>query len=61
MAVPLDRSVLIDPAPSDITVVDDDPDRDLGALRQPGHRFVCSPLEVEPLDSTAAADTVEGA
>lgn len=29
-------------------VVDDDPGRDLGLLRQPGHRFFFSPLEVEP-------------
>jgi hypothetical protein len=31
--------------------VDDDPGRDLGALRQPGHRFFFSPEEVEPLGS----------
>jgi len=30
-------------------VVDDDPGRDLGLLRQPGHRFFFSPEEVEPL------------
>ena len=30
-------------------LVDDDPGRDLGALRQPGHRFFFSPEEVEPL------------
>lgn len=30
-------------------VVDDDPGRDLGILRQPGHRFFFSPEEVEPL------------
>jgi len=29
-------------------VVDDDPGRDLGELRQPGHRFFFSPDEVEP-------------
>jgi hydrogenase maturation protease len=29
--------------------VDDDPGRDLGELRQPGHRFFFSPSEVEPL------------
>ena len=28
--------------------VDDDPGRDLGALRQPGHRFFFQPEEVEP-------------
>jgi hypothetical protein len=31
-------------------VVDDDPGRDLGMLRQPGHRFFFSPEEVEPLE-----------
>jgi hypothetical protein len=30
-------------------IVDDDPGRDLGLLRQPGHRFFFSPHEVEPL------------
>jgi len=30
--------------------VDDDPGRDLGTLRQPGHRFFFGPEEVEPLD-----------
>jgi hydrogenase maturation protease len=30
-------------------VVDDDPGRDLGALRQPGHRFFFAPDEVEPV------------
>ena len=29
--------------------VDDDPGKDLGALRQPGHRFFFQPEEVEPL------------
>ena len=29
--------------------VDDDPGRDLGLLRQPGHRFFFDPGEVEPL------------
>jgi hypothetical protein len=29
--------------------VDDDPGRDLGLLRQPGHRFFFRPEEVEPL------------
>jgi hypothetical protein len=28
-------------------VLDDDPGRDLGMLRQPGHRFFFSPEEVE--------------
>ena len=31
--------------------VDDDPGNDLGALRQPGHRFFFQPEEVEPLKS----------
>lgn len=30
-------------------VLEDDPGRDLGQLRQPGHRFFFSPEEVEPL------------
>ncbi len=30
-------------------VLDDDPGRDLGFQRQPGHRFFFSPEEVEPL------------
>ena len=30
-------------------LLDEDPGRDLGALRQPGHRFFFSPEEVEPL------------
>jgi hypothetical protein len=29
--------------------VDEDPGKDLGLLRQPGHRFFFSPEEVEPL------------
>ena len=30
-------------------VVDDDPGKDLGLARQPGHRFFFSPAEVEPV------------
>jgi hypothetical protein len=30
-------------------VIEDDPGRDLGMLRQPGHRFFFSPDEVEPV------------
>ena len=30
-------------------VLDDDPGRDLGLMRQPGHRFFFDPAEVEPL------------
>jgi hydrogenase maturation protease len=32
-------------------VVDDDPGRDMGMKKQPGHRFFFSPEEVEPLPS----------
>src|SRR4051794_18527685 len=34
-------------------VVDDDPGRDMGMLRQPGHRFFFSIEEVEPLSWSA--------
>lgn len=30
-------------------ILDDDPGRDMGALRQPGHRFFFSPEEIEPV------------
>jgi hydrogenase maturation protease len=30
-------------------VVDDDPGRDIGLMRQPGHRFFFTPEEIEPL------------
>lgn len=30
-------------------VIEDDPGRDLGMMRQPGHRFFFSPSEVEPI------------
>jgi hypothetical protein len=30
-------------------IVDDDPGKDLGAMRQPGHRFFFSVEEVEPV------------
>ncbi len=33
-------------------VLEDDPGRDFGMLRQPGHRFFFSPEEAEPLDKT---------
>lgn len=35
-------------------VIEDDPGRDLGELRQPGHRFFFSTEEVEPLTPGAA-------
>jgi hypothetical protein len=31
-------------------VLEDDPGRDMGMLRQPGHRFFFSPEEVEPVE-----------
>lgn len=31
-------------------VLEDDPGRDMGMLRQPGHRFFFKPEEVEPVD-----------
>ncbi len=34
--------------------IDDDPGRDLGDRRQPGHRFFFAPEEVEPLDDGGA-------
>jgi hypothetical protein len=37
--------------------VDDDPGRDLGAMRQPGHRFFFTPDDVEPLDVPTAERT----
>ncbi len=35
-------------------VLEDDPGRDLGMLRQPGHRFFFAPNEVEPLGEGAS-------
>jgi hydrogenase maturation protease len=37
-------------------VVEDDPGRDLGFARQPGHRFFFAPEEVEPLPSERRVD-----
>ncbi len=37
-------------------VVEDDPGRDLGDARQPGHRFFFSLDEVEPLDGERQED-----
>jgi hydrogenase maturation protease len=36
-------------------VLEDDPGRDLGMMRQPGHRFFFTPGEVEPLAKGSAA------
>jgi hydrogenase maturation protease len=33
-------------------VLDDDPGRDMGMMRQPGHRFFFKPTELEPLDQS---------
>jgi len=38
-------------------LVDDDPGRDLGQRRQPGHRFFFSPEEVEPLAGQSVPTT----
>jgi hypothetical protein len=40
-------------------VVDDDPGRDLGMLRQPGHRFFFSIAEIEPLRQDNARGMAE--
>ena len=39
-------------------VLEDDPGRDLGEMRQPGHRFFFSPDEIEPLAGEARATRV---
>ncbi len=44
-------------------VADDDPGRDIGIMRQPGHRFFFDPEEIEPLppdqlESSAAAESL---
>jgi len=36
-------------------VLDDDPGKDLGLLRQPGHRFFFTPEEVEPVEQPVGA------
>jgi hypothetical protein len=35
-------------------VIDDDPGKDLGMLRQPGHRFFYAPDEIEPIPGGGA-------
>ena len=42
-------------------VLDDDPGRDLGMLRQPGHRFFFDVTEIEPLYGAGALKGVERA
>ena len=36
-------------------VLDDDPGREFGMMRQPGHRFFFTPEEVEPFDAGGTA------
>jgi hydrogenase maturation protease len=40
-------------------VVEDDPGRDIGFMRQPGHRFFFAPSEVEPVADGEEVRTVE--
>ena len=40
-------------------VVEDDPGRDIGLMRQPGHRFFFAPSEVEPIGRDEATPAVE--
>lgn len=40
-------------------VLDDDPGREFGMMRQPGHRFFFGPEEVEPLEAIEAQGTHE--
>ena len=40
-------------------VVDDDPGRDIGLMRQPGHRFFFAPGEVEPVGKSEETQTAE--
>jgi hydrogenase maturation protease len=40
-------------------VVEDDPGRDIGLMRQPGHRFFFAPNEVEPIIADAEAPVLE--
>jgi len=40
-------------------VLDDDPGRDMGMLRQPGHRFFFDPAEIEPLPGESALPRIE--
>jgi hydrogenase maturation protease len=40
-------------------VVDDDPGRDIGLMRQPGHRFFFAPEELQPASSSATDAAAE--
>jgi hydrogenase maturation protease len=55
------RTAVVESVESDLegnvllaVLLDDDPGRDLGAHRQPGHRFFFAPHEVEPLPGPVA-------
>lgn len=39
-------------------VLDDDPGRDLGLMRQPGHRFFFDPDEIDPLPQSAQSQAI---
>jgi len=41
-------------------VIEDDPGRDLGQQRKPGHRFFFTPAEVEPLGEVATSPEPQG-
>jgi hydrogenase maturation protease len=41
-------------------VLEDDPGRDLGMMRQPGHRFFFTPAEIEPLPQENTTDKGSG-
>jgi hydrogenase maturation protease len=41
-------------------VLDDDPGRDIGLMRQPGHRFFFATSEVEPLSKDEQPSTAQG-
>ena len=40
-------------------VLEDDPGRDLGMMRQPGHRFFFAPDEVEPMRNAECGTRIE--
>jgi hypothetical protein len=42
-------------------VLEDDPGREFGMLRQPGHRFFFSPEEIEPLATSGEGEQKHGA
>ena len=42
-------------------VLDDDPGRDLGMMRQPGHRFFFAAEEVEPISQESGSASIPGA